>query len=311
MIKKFQIMLGLAFCFLASNGRAVEDLYTITRACPACPSGVAAFCSVCINEVAYINNLIVRESLTLCSGVAGFITGPTGPTGTIGITGATGATGPTGPIGLPALVCYNDSVMWGPWDMSAQNTTGVPITPTAFQPYTGVGSPITLDGWPICASGVFGGACPASNQFVTVQFEIPRDLDTTVTPTLNIHFFSQPASESTGCVRFEILADFLADTQALPLGTAVPSYILDTQSVPIIVGAPAPFGSIRAHQISVPLTGVTLNPGFVPGNYAQITLTRIAPTPPPDACALDYDLPVYISVLSLDYRKAQCPVVIL
>ena len=296
------IWLSLAGCSplvgLDADPKSEEsNLLVLNRAvCPLCPAaGAAPFCTLCVTDVAYIRNLVVQESLSLCSGIAGFPTGPmgaTGATGTAGITGATGSTGPIGATGLPA--CYNDSLIWGPWEMSVQQDIDdpVPVIPTPFRPYAS--GPITLDGWNIC---VPEDPCVGLEEaYVTVQFEIPRDLDMTIEPTLHIHFFSVETGQP-GCVRFEVQGDFLANSEAIPSGTAMPPYTIPSAPVPIVGGA---LGNLRHYEVTVPLTGITAF--FSLGNYAQITVTRIDNTPPP--CP-EYPI-VYVTVLSLEYRKAQC-----
>ena len=306
----FVLLIG---CFpLASREKVLEDdnnsLLLLNRSvCPACPKDTQTFCTLCVDEVAYIRNLVVQESLLFCSGVSG-VAGPTGATGIQGfpgITGATGLVGPTGLTGISLAACYNDSLIWGPWEMSRQQSVAVPtpVIPTPFRPYTNV--PITLDGWAICRplSPNCLGDGETEETYVTVQFEIPLDLDTAVEPTLHMHFFVVGISEAVGCARFEVQADFLANTEAIAIGTLMPPYIIETPDIAVPSG---PVDSLIHFEVPVLLEDILTESDFLPGNYAQITVKRI----PQQTCGgpfPEYSAPIFLTVLSMEYRKAQCP----
>lgn len=241
-----------------------------------------------------INGVTGATGGTGITGATGLtVTGPTGATGINGLTGATGPTGAPGITGItgatgPCDCCLNDEVQMGPFNMSyATGFTG----PQHFEPYAdGIPPlPISLWGWELCAPGFF--PCDNQNAFLTVEFPIPADLDTTVTPVLDIHFFVGPASASE--VKFEILADFLTNAQLTTLsvpGTIVvePDFTVDETGI-------GPF-ELRHYRASYPLPAGTFP--IAPQDYAQFTLHRL------NADTVDDAASIFVSVVVFRYRKA-------
>lgn len=241
--------------------------------------------------IAGINGATGDTGITGATGATGLtVTGPTGITGANGLTGATGQTGTAGITGItgitgPCDCCLNDEVQMGPFNMSyATGFTG----PQHFEPYrNGIPPlPISLWGWELCAPGSF--PCDNENAFLTIEFPIPADLDTTVTPVLDIHFFVVPATAS--FVKFEILADFLSNAQlttpSIP-GTVVvePDFEVDESGLSS--------AELRHYRASYPLTGFPI----LPQDYAQFTLHRV------DADDPDSAAHIYVSVVTFRYRK--------
>lgn len=324
------------------------EMLSRSLAC-ACPTGSALFCNLCVDDVAYVNQLVVNDTLLICSGAiigacptgptgATGATGPTGATGatgasgTNGVTGATGARGATGATGAPGLTitgatgasglngttgatgatgaagvtgatgptgtcCYNDEITFTPFDMSAQ----FPVTgPTAFSPYSGTG-PINLHGWQMCVSGV--GTCATQN-YITLEFAIPGDIDQSLDPVLDVHFFVAEATGGGETLQFQIYGEFLPSAPpAFPAVTSpTPPYTTVSPLIPLTpTGVIAP--QLIHYRVGIPLTGVfNVIPPTKDANplyYAQLTVTRIPVT------GLEAP-PVYFTVASFRYRKLQC-----
>lgn len=353
-MKHFRLMLFLVST-LCMNTWAQEDLVEcrlntceeVSRALAcACPTGSALFCNLCVDDIAFVNQLVVGDTLLICSGsiIGGCPTGPTGAagapgatgptgatgatgtngatgatgaagatgasgltiTGATGVTGATGLTGATGATGIAGVTgitgptgicCFNDELSFTPFDMAAQ----VPVTgPVAFSPYSGTG-PINLHGWPVCVSGV--GGCALQN-YITIEFAVPGDIDTTVLPVLDIHFFLDTPPAAGATVQFQIYGEFLPNPPTLADATtsATPPYTVVSPVVPLLAGAPTP-PQLTHYRVSVPLTGVyTVLPAAKSAGaqkYGQLTITRTPVT--------GVEGPqVYLSVAAFRYRKLDC-----
>ena len=256
---------GPLFSVGKEQGPVGANKLQLTRAvCATCPTPSAQFCSVCA-DTGIIQNLVVSNLLTICSGVTG----------------------------IGCFCCYNDSLTWGPDEMHPRDGAA-PAIPTTFQPYSS--APITYNGWEFCSPLDTG--CPPN--FVTAQFEVPADLDPSIIPSVTIHFF-YPGGVGVGSwVRFHVDVELLADAE--DVNAVVPLYSIDTANKEIFV--PDPPTVIRHYQITVPLTGITSV--LQAGIFGAITISRIPNTEEPEGEALS----VYLSALSFNYRKTECPPVI-
>jgi hypothetical protein len=228
-------------------------------------------------------------SITGATGLT--ITGPTGATGVSGITGPTGpcCTGITGPTGI-----FTDSLSFNT-DSSHYNIKDNPsgVLPFPFQPYfNGTSGPRdTFTGWPIVP-----GSSTGPNLTITAEFEVPADLDPSVTPVVTLHWFNFPSAVSpftcTGSlVNWQVTADYFGNLSGVS-GAAGPGpkYLEMTGDIPIVFATDFSFVQ---QQVDVPLIG----PAFVPKAYGQISATRIPTTGPESECLS------LLSVMAFKYRK--------
>lgn len=263
--------IALTVAILASQSFAVYAKGPISRSCPPCPVNSAQFCNVCA-DTGVIGNLVVQNSVTLCPGVE-----------------------------LPCFCCYNDNLTWGPAEILPQAAAinilaPVPDSqfqpnPSAFQPY--VGSNITLRGWEMCSP--LNTGCPTA--FLTVQFEVPYDMNININPSLFIHFFL-PAVEDQSFVRFQVDVELLGfgdDT-----GAASKSTVL-SQNVEVFAPIASP-DTLRHYVVQVVLDDL-VTPLLQNGQFAAITVSRVLNTEDPQ----DEADSIYLSALGFTYRKSECP----
>lgn len=304
-MKSFKIIIAavtliLNPLFICSQPKS--DLLASRAVCNCAPVS-AQFCNICVGQDLVVTDLMVQNSIKLCTGIFG-TTGRTGSTGSTGSTGATGAnitgvtgapgiTGPTGAFGAtgsigstgdtgPCDCCLNDEVQWSPFSMIAQ--TGAEILFTSFVPYEDNLS-INLHGWRICGPGE--GGCPVDG-FITVEFAVPADFDATFTPEVEIHYFLFPGTASN--VNFEMSAEFLGQGG---ITSMLPPIVISTGDIPV-TEPPGPFAR-RHYQTTIPLIGASISPQ----DYGQFTFARIP--------ASEDEAPsVYLSVVVFRYHKLAC-----
>ena len=241
------------------------------------------------------------------TGATGAI-GLTGATGATGVTGVTGATGPTGAVGVtgatgPTGVCecvYDGSISWNTNEThyNAKDFALTPITPALIQPYyngvTGVRD--TIMAWPVKRETVDPEE-PTNifpNVVITAEFEIPNDLDSSVTPVATLHWMN--SQQATGCggdyVNWQITADFLDNGDSFSQLTG-PKILVTTGDVLLVYATGT---NLRQQQVAIPLTG----PAFVPGAYGQISATLVPTTVTGN---VNYDCDTLLSVIGFRYRK--------
>lgn len=272
-----------------------EDEMRALPLCVTCPIGSAKFCSLCVTGAVVVGSLTIQDSITLCPGV----TAPCCP-GITGATGATGATGPQGPTGPTGI--YTDAISWNTdethynvknFQAATSGPTG--ITPQPFQPYfNGItGFRDTITGWPMTPAGETG----TTPIVITAEFEVPEDLDPSVTPTVTLHWFNTTATggNCTGSyINWQLTADYFSNLDLVPLSTGVPKYVLSSGDT--LVDYSPGFTNLVQQQIDIPLTG----PALVPGAYGQISATRVAPTGPGHT---ESNCDSYLTLMAFKYRK--------
>ncbi len=270
MKKLFFIMLLLSG-FISGMQRMSLD----TRAvCAPCVTGSAQFCNICVSNAAVIKDLVVQNSLTVCSG----------------------ATGP-----FPCNCIFDGEISWNTDEshFNIKQQTG-PISPTPFQPYSPNPASFsgayfaTFTGWPIPPSTV---EIPL---VITVEFQVPRDLDPAVTPTITLHWFNPSATFEPICtgnyINWQVFADFFTNLAPINNPFQVPKYMLTTGDILLTYyTGPEPAGFVQ-QQITIPLTG----PALVPGAYAQITAARIAPT---GAGHVESSCNTLLTLITFQYQK--------
>lgn len=251
------------FSLIGSQSPSVDPLEATRALCVSCSEIVplaAKVCNLCVGDIALIPNLVVTDSITFCSGATGF-----------------------------PVACFDDVLTWGPSEMLPSISSGLGA-PTAFTPYANL---VTLQGWTLCDPTET--ACPPA--FMTVQFEVPQDIDPSVTPVVGIHFFLSGADAS--WVRFLVQADFLGDGQDIPVLT-LPPVLVESEDKQVF--GPA-ISLLRQYQVFVPL--LEAGPLLTGGNFGQITISRIPNTTDPGDEADD----IYLSAISFTYRKLGCALI--
>lgn len=187
-------------------------------------------------------------------------------------------------------------ISWNPDEMhyNLKQQSG-PIVPALFQPYLANGYFDVVSGW-VMPSPVFTQVPPF---VVTMEFQVPHDLDPSVTPTIVLHWFnrSQIFEECTGnYLKWQVTADFFTNSAQINGPLATPKYVLSTGDVLLTYFPTANPEGLVQQQIAVPVTGQAL----VPGAYAQISVQRIAPT---GAGHVQSNCDVFLSVVAFQYRK--------
>lgn len=181
----------------------------------------------------------------------------------------------------PSTPCYNDSLTWGPDEMHPQDQDDA-IALRHFTPYSSPYNAITYEGWPLPSS-------LEQTNYITVQFEVPQDIDTTVEPYIVIHFFATFEASELGYAKFHVDMELLNNEEGT--GSA-PTYGTDSSDI-FVTNVLSPH--LLHYQIAVPLTDISLTPG----EFGAITISRVAPDG-------DEKGTIYLSALSFNYRKAQC-----
>jgi hypothetical protein len=193
---------------------------------------------------------------------------------------------------------FDGEISWNPDEMhyNIKQQTG-PIVPALFQPYLSNGYFDVVSGWVMQ---------PTTNTdfppfAVTMEFQVPHDIDPSVTPIIVLHWFNQsqnlPDSEFTctgNYLNWQVTSDYFPNLAQVNGPTATPKYILKTGDVLLTFPVSSNAQVLVQQQIAVPLTGQPL----VPGSYAQITVKRIATT-----AHAETTCPVYLSVVAFQYRK--------
>jgi len=184
---------------------------------------------------------------------------------------------------MPCNCCYDGEISINADSMHAQDGSGS-LAPTPFQPYLGLpGFPNTINGWRIEPSTVTSGP-----DTITAQFGIPKDFDASVVPVVTLHFFYQIVTGSASAVNFQVQADFVGNL----------AFVRNPQSFTGTTGDQTVIDEINIHQqVDIPLTGATITPG----NFAQISVTRIATVE-----EVETRSPVFLMVVTFTYRKTQC-----
>jgi hypothetical protein len=209
-------------------------------------------------------------------------TGIMGATGSTGVKGATGVTGATGPSGKGVLV-------FTPSSMIATNTSSPSSLFSEFPATNGTTTSLnTVAAWRLFASSGTGNGS-FSIAPVSLSFGIPADFDITVNPTVDIYFFSRQNGTSSGIANFQIYAAYGSSTTVMG---ATWSEIKTSGNVPITEPlSPADF---IIYKTTITLTAAALQPG----NWCQLTITRIAPV-----SGLEYDKDLYLSAINFNYQR--------
>ena len=260
--------LMVLYSFTGQINAEMESLLlrSLPPSCVTCPVGVAHFCGLCVTGPAIVQDLIVQNSITLCSGVT-------------------------------CPCSYNGEISWNT-DETHYNVKQYigPIAPTPFQPYHNNGFFDTFTGWPVPHSLTGPESTPLT---ITAEFQIPADLDPSVTPIITLHWFNPRATFNmcTGnYINWQITADFFVNLAPINSFVQFPKYVLTTGDILVTYyPGPQPDGSVQ-QQVSIPLTG----PALVPGAYGQISVTRVAPT---GAGHVESSCTTLLTVIAFDYHK--------
>ncbi len=269
-MKRFTLWsLFLASAFTGLNAeihiRAGSDTRALPPLCATCPTGAATFCNLCVTGTGVIGSLTIQNSLTLCPGV----------------------TAPCGCTFNDSLSFNTDSTHYNVKDFDDN-----PQIPLPFQPYfNGVtGYRDTITGWQMPPTS----DVEATPLVITAEFEVPADLDPSVTPVVTLHWFN-PNPVPLDCggtfVNWQVTADYFSNLAVVPTPPGVPKYILSTGNIPVTYATGT---NLVQQQVNIPLTGLPL----VPGAYGQISVTRIAPT-----SGVESSCRLYLTVIALKYRK--------
>lgn len=258
----------LILCSFAGQlGAQMQSLppRAVSPLCVTCPTGSAKFCNLCVNGPAVIKDLVVQNSITFCSGV-----------------------------GCPCN--FNGEISWNT-DETHYNVKQhiVPVVPTPFQPYFNNRIYDTFTGWPVPRT-------PTIEQLplvITAEFQVPLDLDPSVTPVITLHWFNQSATflQCVGnYVNWQVTADFFTNLSPINAPVEFPKYTLTTGDILLTYYTGSQPAGYVQQQVSVPLTGQAL----VPGAYAQISATRIAPT---GAGHVESSCASLLTLIVFQYRK--------
>ena len=255
--------------------QSLPETRAVPVLCTTCPTGSARFCDLCVTGAVVVGSLTVQNSFTLCPGV----------------------TGPCQCIYDDSISFNTDETHYNIKNFMAATSGPTGVSPQPFQPYFNgeTGYRDTITGWPMTPFGQTG-ITPIT---ITAEFEVPEDLDPSVTPTVTLHWFNPNASPEGGnCtgsyVNWQLTADYFDNLATVPLSTGTPKYILSSGDQPLTY-APTP-ANLTQQQVDIPLTG----PALVPGAYGQITATRILPTVPGH---VDSTCKLYLALMVLKYRK--------
>ena len=159
--------------------------------------------------------------------------------------------------------------------------------------YGPAGNLPTIETWRVRPSAM-------TQEPVSAQFAIPQDLDTASPITLEIHFFINKITGSSGtAANVQINADYAATSQEI--GTTAPATGFKETVTSGNFTITEPTGSTPPQQnlmhivTSVPLNGALM----VGNNWGFVSLTRIA-TIAPD---IEYDRDIYIVMFSFKYTR--------
>ncbi len=278
-MKKLIILQVICVAALSSLGQiGAAEMQSLpeasTRDCLACPATSAKFCALCVSGPTILGNVSI-QNLTVCSGISG----------------------PCACTYTDSLSFNTDSTHYNIKNFQAATSGPTGISPQPFQPYYNglVGYRDTITGWPmtnVAATGITPIA-------ITAEFEVPEDLDPSVTPTVTLHWFnpnpSPVAADCTGSyVNWQLTADYFDDLAVVPLSTGTPKFILDSGDQLLSYG-PTP-ANLTQQQVDIPLTG----PILTPGAYAQMTATRVLPS---GAGHTDSTCALYLTLMVFKYRK--------
>jgi hypothetical protein len=228
------------------------------------------------------------------TGVTGS-TGTTGVTGTTGTTGATGNTGSTGATGTTGVTGATGSsgtgvLAFSPGAMTSFNSD-VPSSKFNVFPVTNASTTMlnVVAAWRIFSSTGTGNGT-FSRAPVCINFGIPKDLDATVNPTVDVFFFSkQNGAVSAANTNFQIYAAY--GSSATEMG-ATWSEIKTSGN--ISVTEPVLPTGLVIYKASITLDA----PNLLANNWCQLAVTRIAPT-----SGAEYDKDLYLSAINFNYQK--------
>lgn len=182
-------------------------------------------------------------------------------------------------VTLPCFCCYVDEIQ-----VNAQGMQSSDIEQSVSRFTVAPGTVVT--GWAIAQSG-------SQPETITAQFAVPQDYNPAIGFTLVLHYLIDNAPailhRSPDSVNFEVGITFAGNGDNLT--TLVPT--VETTGDQAVATTTGTFH----YQVSIPVNNVTVTPG----NFAYVTVTRIATTDD-----TEYADDAYLAEVAFYYQKVAC-----